>query len=242
VLSKQVEKMSKSKYNVVNPDDVIRDYGADALRLYELFMGPLEQVKPWQMAGVEGVSRFLARAWRLVVDEETGALSAKVSDSSTDEALSKALHKTIKKVREDTEGMRFNTAISTMMEFVNDCTGAKALPKDVLVTFTKVLAPYAPHLAEELWSRLGQQGLVSTQDWPKYDEKLVVDSTVTIGVQVAGKTRGEITVAKDADDAACTAAAMANESVKRFMEGKPAKKVIVIKDKAGAPKIVNVVV
>jgi leucyl-tRNA synthetase len=239
---KQIEKMSKSKNNVVNPDDVIKDYGADALRLYELFMGPLEQVKPWQMAGVEGVSRFLARAWRLVVDEETSALNAKVSDGATDEALSKSLHKTIKKVKEDTEALRFNTAISTMMEFVNECTGAKALPKDVLVTFTKVLAPYAPHIAEELWSRLGQQGLVSMQPWPVHDEKLVVDSTVTIGVQVAGKTRGEITVAKDADEASCTAAALANESVKKFMDGKPAKKVIVIKDKAGAPKIVNVVV
>lgn len=239
---KQIEKMSKSKNNVVNPDDVIKDYGADALRLYELFMGPLEQVKPWQMAGVEGVSRFLARAWRLVVDEETSGVNPKISDAATDEALSKALHKTIKKVKEDTEALRFNTAISTMMELVNELTGAKVLPKDVVVTFTKVLTPYAPHIAEELWSRLGQSGLVSMQPWPVHDEKLVVDSTVTIGVQVAGKTRAEITVAKDADDAACTAAAMANESVRKFMDGKPAKKVIVPRDKAGAPKLVNVVV
>ena len=229
-LEVQIEKMSKSRYNVVSPDDVVNEYGADSLRLYELFMGPLEQVKPWQMAGVEGVSRFLARTWRLVVDEETDAV--KVTDVKN-EALTKALHKTIKKVKDDTEALRFNTAISQMMTFVNDCTThastEKSIPKDVAVTFCKVLSPYAPHIAEELWHRLGQIGLVCMQPWPAHDEKLIVDDTITLGVQVNGKRRDEITVPKDADDATVTAAALASAAVQKFMEGKPAKKVIVVK-------------
>ncbi|MBI1947233.1 MAG: leucine--tRNA ligase [Deltaproteobacteria bacterium] len=236
-LKSQIEKMSKSKYNVVNPDDVIRDYGADALRLYELFMGPLEQVKPWQMAGVEGVSRFLARAWRLVVDEETGALSARVTAGHSAPDLEKALHKTLKKVREDTEAMRFNTAISQMMTFVNECTQAKELSRDLLKGFTLALSPYAPHLAEELWQRLGGQGLACQQAWPAHDERLCVDDSMTLGVQVNGKRRDEITVPADVDDDACKAAALASPTVQKFMEGKPAKKVIVVKG-----RLVNIVV
>ena len=226
----QIEKMSKSRYNVVSPDDVVRAYGADSLRLYELFMGPLEQVKPWQMAGVEGVSRFLARAWRLVVDEETDAV--RVSDAH-DDALTKALHRTIKKVKEDTEALRFNTAISQMMTFVNDATthasAHKSIPKDIAVTFCQVLSPYAPHIAEELWSRLGQEGLVCTQAWPMHDDALLSDDTIKLGVQVNGKRRDEITVPKDADDATVTQVALASAAVQKFMEGKPPKKVIVVK-------------
>jgi leucyl-tRNA synthetase len=225
-LNVQIEKMSKSRFNVVSPDDVVRDYGADSLRLYELFMGPLEQVKPWQMAGVEGVARFLARTWRLVVDEETDAL--RVSDTR-DDALMKSLHKTIKKVKDDTEALRFNTAIAQMMTFVNEATHVKALPRDIMLTFCKLLSPYAPHIAEELWARLGQQGLVCTQPWPAHDDKLLVDDRVTLGVQVNGKRRDEIVVPKDADDATVTAAALASPAVQKFMEGKPAKKVIVVK-------------
>jgi leucyl-tRNA synthetase len=238
-LRSQVEKMSKSKYNVVNPDDVIQDYGADSLRLYELFMGPLEQVKPWQMAGVEGVSRFLARAWRLIVDEETNKLSAKIVDapSSSEPELEKLLHKTIKKVKEDTEGLRFNTAISQMMTFVNEATSAKTLPKSIATTFCQVLSPYAPHIAEELWERLGQAGLVCQEAWPAHDDRLTVDDTVTLGVQVNGKRRDEISVPKDADDKTCEAVALASPTVQKFMEGKPAKKVIVVKG-----RLVNIVV
>ena len=235
----QIEKMSKSKYNVVNPDDVVRDYGADSLRLYELFMGPLEQVKPWQMAGVEGVSRFLARVWRLMVNEETNALSARIADAvpSTEPELLKLLHKTIKKVKEDTEGLRFNTAIAQMMTFVNEATGTQTLPRPIAVTFCQVLSPYAPHIAEELWSRLGQAGLCCQQAWPAHDEALCVDNTIVLGVQVNGKRRDEIAVPREADDAACQAAALASATVQKFMEGKPAKKVIVVKG-----RLVNIVV
>jgi leucyl-tRNA synthetase len=238
-LKSQIEKMSKSRYNVVNPDDVINDYGADALRLYELFMGPLEQVKPWQMAGVEGVSRFLARAWRLMVDEETGALHARVVDApaASEAELEKSLHKTIKKVKEDTEALRFNTAIAQMMTFVNEATQAKTLPRDTGLAFCKVLSPYAPHIAEELWARLGQQGLVCQEAWPAHDERLTVDDTISLGVQVNGKRRDEITVPKDADDKACEAAALASPTVQKFMEGKPARKIIVVKG-----RLVNIVV
>jgi leucyl-tRNA synthetase len=238
-LKSQIEKMSKSKLNVVNPDDVIRDYGADALRLYELFMGPLEQVKPWQMAGVEGVARFLARAWRLVVDEETGALAKKVTDapSSSEPALEKLLHKTMKKVREDTEGLRFNTAISQMMTFVNEATSSATLPRDTLLRFARTLSPYASHLAEELWQRLGGQGLCCQQPWPAHDDKLCADDTVTLGVQVNGKRRDEIAVPADATDDAVQAIALASAAVQKFMEGKPAKKVIVVKG-----RLVNIVV
>lgn len=238
-LKSQIEKMSKSKYNVVNPDDVIREYGADALRLYELFMGPLEQVKPWQMAGVEGVSRFLGRCWRLVVDEETNALSKKVTDAdaSTEPVLQKLLHKTIKKVAEDTDALRFNTAISQMMTFVNEATSSATLPKSLLLTFCEVLSPYASHIAEELWARLGGQGLVCQRGWPQHDDTLCVDDTVTLGVQVNGKRRDEIAVAADADDDAVKAIALASPIVQKFMEGKEPRKVIVIKG-----RLVNIVV
>ena len=238
-LDVQIEKMSKSKMNVVDPLDVIADYGADALRLYELFMGPLEQVKPWQMAGVEGVYRFLARAWRLVVDEETDALSKKVSDqpSSSEPALERLLHKTIKKVLDDTTHLRFNTAIAQMMTFVNEATSSATLPREILLTFCKVLSPYGSHLAEELWERLGGEGLVCQQPWPAHDEALVVDDTVTLGVQVNGKRRDEIAVPKDASDEDVQKAALASVAVQKFMEGKPAKKVIVVKG-----RLVNIVV
>lgn len=235
----QIEKMSKSRFNVVSPDDVVRDYGADSLRLYELFMGPLEQVKPWQMAGVEGVSRFLGRTWRLVVNEDDNTLSKKVTDApaSSEPALQKLLHKTMKKVLEDTEGLRFNTAISQMMMFVNEATSANTLPRELLLQFCEVLSPYASHIAEELWSRLGGEGLVCQRSWPKHDDALVVDDAITLGVQVNGKRRDEITVPTAASDDEVKAIALASPTVQKFMEGQPAKKVIVVKG-----RLVNIVV
>jgi leucyl-tRNA synthetase len=235
----QIEKMSKSRFNVVSPDDVVRDYGADSLRLYELFMGPLEQVKPWQMAGVEGVSRFLGRTWRLVVNEDDNSLSKKVTDApaSSEPALQKLLHKTMKKVLEDTEALRFNTAISQMMMFVNEATSANTLPRELLLQFCEVLSPYASHIAEELWSRLGGEGLVCQRPWPKHDDALVVDDAITLGVQVNGKRRDEITVPTAASDDEVKAIALASPTVQKFMEGQPAKKVIVVKG-----RLVNIVV
>ena len=229
-LTSKIEKMSKSKLNVVNPDDVIDKYGADAMRLYELFMGPLEQVKPWQMAGVEGVYRFLARTWRLVVDENTGELTSKVTDAAADSQgdLQKTLHRTIKKVVEDTEGMRFNTAISQMMTFVNDATSAKSLPRDILEDFLHVLAPYAPHLAEELWKRLGHETMISNRPMPAWDESLCVDATITLIVQVNGKKRGELEAAKEASKDELEKLAVESGIADKFLEGRQPKRIIVV--------------
>jgi leucyl-tRNA synthetase len=173
----QVEKMSKSKLNVVNPDEVIEAFGADAMRLYELFMGPLEVQKPWQMKDVEGVNRFLQRVWRLVVDEESGALNPKLGDqpASSEPELQRTLHKTIKKVTSDTEGLQMNTAIAQMMIFVNDATSAKTLPREIVGAFLRLLSPYAPHIAEELWQRLGEDELIAHAEWPGWDPELVKD-------------------------------------------------------------------
>ncbi|MBL8921044.1 MAG: leucine--tRNA ligase [Myxococcaceae bacterium] len=229
-LHKQVEKMSKSKSNVVSPDEVIEEHGADAMRLYELFMGPLEQVKPWQMSGVAGVARFLDRVWRLVVNEETGALSAKLTDAGPESEpdLHKALHKCIQAVEKDTLGLRFNTGISHMMTFANEATGAKTLPKAIARTFMTVLAPYAPHLAEELWSRLGGEGFVSIAPWPKFDPALVVENTITYAVQVLGKLRAEIQAPIDATEAEVRALAEAEPKMKPWLEGKTVKKFVFV--------------
>jgi len=229
-LVKQIEKMSKSKYNVVNPDDVIAEHGADSLRLFELFMGPLEQVKPWQTTGVAGVARFIERVWRLVVDTETGGPAAKLQDvpENTDVALQKALHKCIQAVERDTLALRFNTAISHMMTFVNEATGAKVLSKSVAKTLVTLLAPYAPHVAEELWSRLGGEGLVSIAAWPKFDASLVVEDEVTYAVQVLGKLRAEIKAPIAATEAEVRAMAEADAKVQAALGGKPVKKFIFV--------------
>ncbi len=201
LLEVQIEKMSKSKYNVVNPDDVIDQYGADSMRLYEMFMGPLDQVKPWKTDGVEGCYRFLSRVWRLVVDEKTGTLASKVSDTAGNAQgkLWKMLHQTIKKVTEDIEGMRFNTAISQMMIFVNEATSAQQISKEVLFPFLQILSPFAPHLAEELWQKLGKTELICKTTWPKFDPALCTENTVTIVVQLNGKLVGKIETEKGAD-------------------------------------------
>jgi len=238
-VSTQIEKMSKSKLNVVNPDDVISEYGADAMRLYELFMGPLEQQKPWQTTGVEGVYRFLQRTWRLIVDEHTGELTRKLTDdpAGNEAELQRTLHKTIKKVEEDTEALQMNTAISQMMVFVNEATQAASLPREMVGDFLCVLAPYAPHLAEELWHRLGQEGLIAHAQWPSWDPSLVVDDTITVVVQVNGKKRDELAVARDADRETLEQLALASDKAQRFLEGKEPRKVIVVPG-----RLVNIVV
>ena len=229
-LSKQVEKMSKSRYNVVSPDDVVRDYGADALRLYELFMGPLEQVKPWQMSQVAGVQRFLDRIWRLVVNEATGLPVDKLAeaDEATEPELRKALHKCIQAVERDTLNLRFNTAISHMMTFANEATSAKTLPKSVALTFSKVLSPYAPHLAEELWSRLGQTGFCCQQVYPTFDASLIAEDSVTYAVQIMGKLRAEVKAPIAATEAEVRALAEADEKVKAALAGKTVKKFVFV--------------
>ncbi|MDH3402427.1 MAG: leucine--tRNA ligase [Acidobacteriota bacterium] len=238
-LTTQVEKMSKSKLNVVNPDDVIGEYGADAIRLYELFMGPLEQQKPWQTTGVEGVYRFLQRTWRLIVDEHEGELSARLTDApaASEPALEKALHRTIKKVRDDTEALQMNTAVAQMMIFVNEATQAATLPKETAAAFLRVLSPYAPHLCEELWSRLGMEGLIAHATWPEHDEALCVDDTITLVVQVNGKKRDELTAPREAPREELEKLALASDRVQRHLEGKEPRKVIVVPG-----RLVNIVV
>ncbi len=239
ILESQIEKMSKSKLNVVNPDEVIGEYGADAMRLYEMFMGPLEVQKPWQMSGVEGVNRFLQRVWRLVVDEKAGGLNAKITDALPDSEpdLERTLHKTIKKVNSDTETLQMNTAIAQMMIFVNQATSAATLPREIVTTFLRLLGPYAPHISEELWQRLDQPGLISHAPWPTHDEALCVDDLIPIVVQINGKKRDELLVPKDVDKNEVERMALASEKAQKYLDGREPKRVIVVPG-----RLVNIVV
>jgi len=224
----KAEKMSKSRGNVINPDDVVREYGADALRLYEMFMGPLEQVKPWSMSGVEGVYRFLGRVWRMIIDDraEEVVLHESVNDSEpTDEQL-RVLHKTIKAVSEDIDKLSFNTAISRMMEFTNFMSHESSRPKSALQEFVKLLSPFAPHLSEELWNVLGNSDTLAYASWPTFDEALLVEDTVEIPIQFKGKLKAKIHVPNGLDAAALQAAAEADPAVQKQLEGKTIIKVI----------------
>ena len=224
-LDKQVEKMSKSKLNVVSPDEVIDEYGADAMRLYEMFMGPLDAVKPWQMNGVEGVYRFLQRAWRLVVTDEDG-LHPSISDAEPTEDLAKAVHRAIAKVESDLTNLQFNTAISAMMVLVNTLTESTVRPRWCLDRLVLLLAPFAPHLAEELWQRLGHAASLAYEPWPTFDPAALVDATIEIPVSINGKLKDRITVPRDADQAAVEAAVKQNDRIARMLEGKAVRKVI----------------
>ena len=227
ILGEDNQKMSKSRGNVVNPDDVIKQYGADSLRLYEMFMGPLEAVKPWSMRGVEGVYRFLNRVYRLVCDEETGALLPAVAGESTAEQV-RPLHAMLKKVGDDIEGLRFNTAISAMMEFVNEAQKWAQRPRAILEPFILALSPLAPHLAEELWEKLGHTTSLAYAPWPAYDPALLVSDTMEVPVQVNGRLRGKIVVPAGSDEAAIVAAAQADASVQAHLTGKTLRKTIFV--------------
>jgi leucyl-tRNA synthetase len=193
-------------------------------------MGPLEQVKPWQMTGVEGVYRFLQRVWRLVVDERSDELSGRLNDApeSSEPVLQRVLHATIEKVLEDTQALRFNTAITQMMIFVNEVTSSATLPREVIGKFLRVLAPYAPHVAEELWARLGERELISRAEWPPHDPALMADDKVTVVVQVNGKVRDKVSVAPDIDRATLEDAALQCAGVQRILQGREPRKVIVV--------------
>lgn len=233
-------KMSKARGNVVNPDTVVAEYGADSLRLYEMFMGPLEAVKPWNMRSVEGVYRFLSRAWRVVVDDsaEVVTLHPQVKDVAPDVETLKLLHKTIKKVTDDTEGLRFNTAISALMELNNYLTGKlEVRPKSVLETFVLLLAPFAPHIAEELWQVLGHQTTLAHEAWPKFDPALVRDDEIEVPVMMGGKVKAKLMVPADIDAAGLEKLALADPKVQEAIGGKPVKKVI-----AKPKQMVNIVV
>lgn len=236
ILGEGNEKMSKSKGNVVNPDEIISSHGADTLRLYEMFMGPLEASVAWSTNGLDGARRFLDRIWRLFVNEEDGAIAAKIQPSD-DKTLEKSYHQTVKKVTEDYEGIRFNTAISQMMVFINDCYKADVIPTAYAEGFVKMLAPMVPHVAEELWQILGHGETLSYAQWPTYDESKLVDDEVEVAVQVAGKVRAKIIVAKDASKEEIEKVALADDKVQEYMAGKNLVKIIVIPG-----KLVNIVV
>lgn len=235
ILGDNNEKMSKSRGNVVNPDDVVEEYGADTLRLYEMFMGPLESAVAWSEDGLDGSRRFLDRVWRLILDEE-GELRDRIT-TINDGHLDVVYHQTVKKVTEDFENMNFNTAISQMMIFVNEANKATSLPFNYMKGFVKLLAPVAPHLSEELWQRLTQsrEG-ISYEPWPEYDENLLTEDTVEVVFQVNGKVRAKDQAASDISNDDLEALALANETIQNNLEGLDVVKVIVIPG-----KLVNIV-
>jgi leucyl-tRNA synthetase len=240
ILGENGVKMSKSLGNVVNPDDVIAAYGADALRCYEMFMGPLEATKPWSMAGVEGIFRFLARAWRLVMEENQAGdwvVSAAVQDIPMDKSIAKVVHATIKKVTEDVESLAFNTAIAQMMICCNALTQASPRPVAGIRALLSVLNPFAPHLTEELSERLGGTSLLAHAPWPKFDPTLLIEDEIELPVQVNGKVRDKIVVKKDASTEDLESAAKAAPGVVPHLEGKTIKKVVVVPG-----RMVNIVV
>ncbi|MCG7376012.1 leucine--tRNA ligase [Paenibacillus sp. ACRSA] len=236
ILGTNNEKMSKSRGNVINPDEIVNEFGADTLRLYEMFMGPLEATKPWNANGVEGMYRFLSRVWRLFINEDTGAISDKITADGGTEEFKRTAHKTIKKVTDDLEHLRFNTAISQLMIFINDAYKADTLPRESMENFVQLLSPLAPHMAEELWSRLGHEGGISYVAWPEYDEAMTVDAEVEIVVQVNGKIVTRATIAKDLDAQGMQDFTMELASVKQALEGKTIRKVIAVPG-----KLVNIV-
>jgi leucyl-tRNA synthetase len=236
VLGEDNQKMSKSRGNVVNPDEMMDQFGADAVRLYEMFMGPLEAMKPWSTRGVEGITRFLDRVWRLIVNEAGGTSLAGIEAERPLEQR-RLLHQTIKKVTDDLEALRFNTAIAQMMVFTNEVTKLKTRPRALLEPFVLLLSPFAPHIAEELWERLGKAPSVATQPWPEYDPALVASERLTIPIQVNGKLRSKIEVPADSSEEQVVSLARQDAKLSEWLQGKTPRKVIYVEK-----KLVNFVV
>jgi leucyl-tRNA synthetase len=242
ILGEDNRKMSKRWGNVIDPLDVIEIYGADAFRCYEMFMGPLEQMKPWSMKGVEGVSRFLARVWRLMMTENQAGeweLSSAVKDVELTKAQQKITHATVKKVTRDIDGLAFNTAISQMMIFVNAFIPQGAtdtVPISAMRIFLVLLNPFAPHISSELWQQLKSPGDITDQPWPTYDARFLIEDEIEIVLQVNGKVRDRIKVPLDATEAQLEAAARANEKVRNAVGSQEIRKVVVV-----PKKLVNVV-
>lgn len=235
ILGENNEKMSKSKGNVVNPDDIVASHGADTLRLYEMFMGPLDASIAWSENGLDGSRRFLDRVWRLFVTDNN-TISDKIIEGITTSSLEKTYHQTVKKVTEDFEGLRFNTAISQMMVFINDAYKAEQLPKEMVEGFVKILAPVAPHIGEELWSMLGQSESITYATWPAYDEAKLVEDEIEIVVQINGKVKAKLLVAKDASREQMEQIALSDDAVKEQVQGKTVRKIIAVPG-----KLVNIV-
>ncbi|NMA21779.1 MAG: class I tRNA ligase family protein, partial [Lentisphaerae bacterium] len=230
-------KMSKSLKNVVNPDDIIHRYGADAFRLYEMFMGPLREVKPWNTDGVEGVSRFLYRVWRMIINPDNGELAPEISDAPLDAASDRLLHQTIKKVTEDIEALDYNTAISQLMIFANEFSRLKNRNIEAMKTFVLLLSPMAPHIAEELWQRLGNPETLAYEPWPVYDESKLRISEIEIAVQINGKPRVRMQIPAEAEQQEMIRLALENEDVAKQIDGKTVVKTIAVPG-----RLVNIVV
>lgn len=236
ILGEDSRKMSKARGNVVNPDDVVLQYGADATRLFEMFMGPFEEMKPWSIRGVEGVYRFLNRVWRLYV-AENDKLDVSLVNADPSPRMEQVFHATVKKVTEDIESLRFNTAISQMMIFVNEMMKERFRSRTILEPFVLLLAPFAPHISEDLWHRLGHEDSLAYEPWPIYDERKIEQSSVEVVLQVNGRVRSKITVAVDTPDLDIEALCRADASVRKHIEGKTLVKAVVVRN-----KLVNLVV
>jgi len=239
ILGEDGVKMSKSRGNVINPDDVIRDYGADSMRLFEMFMGPLEATKPWSTKGIEGLNRFLNRVWRLIIDESSGNIKSNIVDELPDEKQNKLMHKTIKEVTEDIDelDLKFNTAISYLMIYVNELYKLEKISEVCIKNLILLLSPFAPHIAEEIWQKLGNTDSIAYVPWPVYDNKFVKEEFVTVIFQVNGKVRAKKELKFDSDEHLLEDEALYNENVKKFILGKQIVKIITVKN-----KMVNIVV
>ncbi|MBI3765027.1 MAG: class I tRNA ligase family protein, partial [Ignavibacteriales bacterium] len=216
---------------VVNPDDVVKEYGADSMRLFEMFMGPLTDSKPWSMRGVEGVYRFLNRVWRMMVAEDTGQLLSSIKDVPLTPEDERLLHQTIKKVTTDIETLNFNTAIAQMMIFVNEFLSRETKPRATMETFVLLLSPFAPHIAEELWEKLGHTQSLVYEPWPLYDEGKTAVDTVEMVVQVNGKVRTKFSVPINMDEELLKKKVLNDDSVKRHLDGKQIVKIVIVKNK-----------
>lgn len=236
ILGENNEKMSKSKGNVVNPDDIVNSHGADTLRLYEMFMGPLDASIAWSTKGLDGARRFLDRVYRLFV-QDNGELNPKIVDTNKPTSMERVYHQTVKKVTEDYEGLRFNTGISQLMVFVNEAYKADVLPKKYMEDFVKMLSPIAPHLGEELWEKLGHNDTIAYEPWPTYDESKLVEDEVEIVIQINGKNKEKMLIASDSTKEQMEELALGNELIKELIEGKTIVKIIAVPG-----KLVNIVV
>ncbi len=239
ILGEDGVKMSKSRGNVINPDDMIREYGADSMRMFEMFMGPLEATKPWSTEGIAGLHRFLSRVWRLVIDDRTGELNSKIVDEEPSGEQKKMLHTTIKKMTRDIEDgdMKFNTSIAQMMIFVNEMYKMEKVSKEIMEQFVLLLSPYAPHISEELWQRLGNNESLAYHKWPEYDEALTKAEQITVAFSVNGKVRSKRSVDADLSEKDLEQLAFDDVSVNKHIFGKNIVKIIVVKN-----KMVNIVV
>jgi leucyl-tRNA synthetase len=235
ILGENNEKMSKSKGNVVNPDDIVESHGADTLRLYEMFMGPLDASIAWSTNGLDGARRFLDRVWRLLIEED-GSLTSKIVDHDDSGKLEKVYHQTVKKVTENYEELKFNTAISQLMVFINEAYKAETLPKPYIEGFVKLLSPVAPHICEELWEKLGHTETIAYETWPAYDEAKLVDNEVEIVIQINGKVKAKVMVPTDITKEQLQEIAMEDDTIKKQIGGKTVRKVIAVPG-----KLVNIV-